>query len=663
MHSDQTLNEYAYAAADVISTTLSGFEMDHIWSQQDRHHQNGARTLAQEIVELNGDVTKDPEIFAFMRKFSKLQAQILPSKSQEHANMLGLKTYLDFVASTDKNLSKAKLSDDHRKILDMVASHHAQNTLKRAGSTVIRGAVHQLQEIKEAAMQRPLAFSALCCASLWMWKVMNKNMGGTTTTDPNLLGFTGLETGGVYTSGITPDEYVQIKPSCHSDLSGLIGKDAADFIKDGVMGDYFPDHCSKLQTMASDVQNATWGLLERWTLVTSDPARAGADFLPESSVRQSFVDATYDAEQPIMKADGVENMIVHPPLMVTASLAGLRLSSLTIEDVQEAKEKMRGFKDKIIYQNPLSALYGLTAAFNEVVVNNGLTMDTLWGGLTAGTIGYGIHWAERRWDRKENAIKFIEPAKEGLSQFKNAGSVIEHIKSNEPVDLSDKAKRRRLSKKALKLSVIGAATTATAGVSSAIAGMLGKIDQIDSPIVKQAMVSFGDQTAYAAGQAFMWGSFVVWNIPQDILIHRVLGTACYVGGAAVGFGEKGVRNILKWSNKKLGLYKPDHAMAQDLYMSAIKPSSDEKLNDYIQSKHMSKPLSAYHAEYNGYEVLTAEQDNNYLYLASDKKPSLAEKMYEQFDGAKECPVIEAQNQNTARKPAAETYALDLALAK
>ena len=693
-----------------LSSSLKSEEMKRVWGIQyasDKEQDIAPSIIAERVdsiimlyEEFPQIAENNKELISFARDYYEYELKALrraPRKTEMELQQL---EQLDLIAGAlrqimpdEQKIPEDKLAEEYQKTLKAVGKQTIQRLKIK---TDLKVAGHELLEhFKETAHRFPILTSVTSAvvlpAMFWLGAEGMSAKNAPIQIEAAETCFADIDaaksaTDRVNASSIfdmdslTQDAPVIQKPrqinaqncdiefkSCHDNLKQSLPNTISYLESKGVTIPALP-HCTLVNNLVVKAEDVILKADE----ILKAPYNAVMDMVVDNPIAaiegQSGVENSYflkgakkvsePLQESIYYANRIENSF-HPyfyfMFLGMSLMAVKRAQTMSDEEWMDFKNEMKDFRvrawntRKLVYATPLAAMgtYLATHGYDSsgsLVDSNIVAMLSFGaiGGYIAQKVGVNLGGANKR---HVNAM------------FKDVSGSIEKLEAN-ATPLSAQMSAEKKSHTVRNVAIAGAVASYAGVVGCDFAGVF---HQMADGTLKDIFTSLAEGAGMLPVSAAIIGGFLPYNfLVEDPAQHVVFMGGGALSGTALGLAVFVAPKVASDFTKKIKDSVPDYVLLSAL---SNKPSSNEKLNDYIQSKHISKPLSAYHAEYNGYEALTAEQDNNYLYLASDKKPSLAEKMHAQFDGAKECPVIEAQNQNTARKPAAETYGLDLALAK
>ncbi len=521
-------------AADSVARILESDEINKIWSSHhvSRSDDNPALGIAQNL----HDFPSDPELLAFMSRLVELERGALgSSKNPDVGNLRreldGLAFYLADASSDITLPALESLPEDYQKILKMIERQTAQVPFRPIGVPV-EMLKHTAQHIWEDAKEHPKSFAGLLTVSLGGLGFMNMRMGTSTTSyiDPEVTTITNLSLDALDDPDFVMEQdssllNLDLQPTCHDHLTQLLGETGADAIKSTLdMAGIFPQHCSRVKTLAADAQASLQGgydfINSRIGFFIKDPATdLAGKILPDSPFKDAFYNAANNTADFIYAANTVENVVLHTIIFASAMATTVKFGTLENEEGKIIRKNAQDFFHRTIKNNPLNYVFGIAASAQSYMANEGLNPEMIWMGLGGVLAGHFSHAALKRLKRTDHVKNITAPARENLEHFSDMRKILSDNRAGEPLAIEPKNWKNRLK----KAGIISGGLAALASADAALTG-----GQISGNILGFTSVTV---------------PFLAYNVPEDAGLHVIFGVAGGAAGAVWAAGVRGKRAL------------------------------------------------------------------------------------------------------------------------
>lgn len=535
---------------DPVSATLAGMlespKLSDLWkryhlSEKDR---NPAHDAARELHHSAGHFSENQGLLVFLKKFLDIQHATLPVKrksdtpedSHDRKILDTLSVHIESLIEDDQT----PVPEQYKPVLDML-EHAMGQTPVRPVRSFWNFLKAQGKHIAEEAKEHPAATASMLALSLGTLRFMNN--GATTYIDPTVMQASNLDMDSMLSldgleSTITFDaQQTMIELPCHDHivyfLDPLVGQEyavkGADFIKNTLdAANLFPQHCSKLKTLAPDAQNWLQGgydfINSRIAFIASNPAAdLGNSIIPTGQFLNAFNTAVIHTSEFWYGFNAIENAVLHTVIFGSSMMLSRKLGKLSSEELSEVWQDTKDFVYRTTTNQPLSYLLTASGSTYAYIANNGMNPEMVWmglGGLVAGQVAHkGLRSLKSR-DTSEEIMANAPEATESLYVLSDVRAG-EHPKKGK--------------------SLNGWQTTA---LKTAIGAGIGT-----AAVTIDTLLTGGQNTAYVLGGGSVTVLFLGYNVVEDAALHVIFGVAGGTTGLGIAMTERGI----DYAKSKIGL--------------------------------------------------------------------------------------------------------------
>ena len=523
-------------AADILASPVLGdiWERAHVTKKEENPYQE----LADQVHDITDNIEEHPKLLVFMHRLVGLELGALgkPKNSDTvedtklRHNLDNIYTHIGTLCKQNNiSLTKTKLPEDQQHLLDIIENHTGQKSFTPFKS-LTKITKNLAVDIYDEAREHPFMFTGFCAMALGVVNMSRQSAGkfSTLSVDPALTTITNLDMDMLLSDDMDDLKFdesylnTDLVMGCHDtaiELAGMVaGEPGANLMRDHApdwIVSLSPDHCSKVQDLASKTQNGTqWffdKIHERLDAIIKDPTTAIGDTMNFGEQFQaSFYQATQATSDFIYAFNDWENITIHTILAVMSARAVIKLKDWNTPEHKETRDNIKDFWHRnSIANKPLPYVLAASGSTYAYMATNGATPETLWSGisgLVAGGIAHKIH-------NKIKSKDFVHDTTISISKS-NAQSADPSLIVSEQIAGEDLPKN---SYKYKTWKDYAKTTATTVGATT----ILTTID---------AIATNGQITGSLLGGAIPTAIYLGYNVPEDAVLH----VPFMLGGGALG---------------------------------------------------------------------------------------------------------------------------------
>ncbi len=536
---------------DILDTSiniLNSQTLKDIWScnHRSKANHNPAINIAEHAKNISKNIEDHPQMLLFIRELIGIEINALKSKKN-----LELKQYIEQLYRYSNKLCKdnnithknTELPDEYQLILDEL-EYQTGKTPIRPLKSLWKITKSSANHIAQDAKEHPILFGSLVSVAVGMVYVSSINIDKLSTIyieeDSRDIVDLGDDfwNDSEYSSSddlLFDSELagtINLDPSCHETtvemgrlLAGDYGAAAVQNIPSFIT-DMFPEHCTRVKSLASDAINGLQGgfswIHERLDIVIRDPANdIGNTVLHNTVFQESFINAANHTADFWYRFNDIENIAVHTLLTGVTAAAIVKYESLSTEETQEWKNNVSDFFHRTTKNLPLSYILACSGSIYAYASNNGVTPDLLWyglGGVIAGNTIHKLHRSSKAHEIVENTILSVDRTKADIIDATKI--LYEDLICNDNYNYKNRGWKDYIK-----------APAVIAGVSSSLTAI-------------DIATTNGQITGAIAGGTTVTAQYLMYNVVEDTALHGVFITLGIVIGKSITYAAK-VGNKIK----------------------------------------------------------------------------------------------------------------------
>ncbi|MEZ5815260.1 MAG: hypothetical protein R3E13_11180 [Alphaproteobacteria bacterium] len=545
----QTVQDAAALSSDILKSSA----FYHVWDQFYRSRtgdKNPVHDVARRVDSWkNGDAEtsqEQAELTAFLREALHIQLKALgPYKENESPEHTALRRQLDHAGGVlyvslppEKNLGRQQIENkDLKKILDVMEQHFAQDDIdpiRTAKEFFSEAGGFVLGKIKENPKKAAVAFMAYGALTAFM----TVRLPRTDMMDEISAGIRDFEIDdegnviNVEWEQPTLADLEGMNLPFHGELQSLFPEFAETIRESEFLSNLMP-HYTKVKDLslrANELANDGTEWLRNYTydIGVTDVANLPTeiDVLVDTAWMDGYKRASPYVADFWYSYNFLENIILHPAYAATGFAAVVAGAYLNRENLTNAFNTASDFFHRAFSAKLLPYGSSLAAMGTDLAANNfdpGVSM--IWMGIGGGLLGRSAHKLYRHFaeKNKESVLEMTQEVKTSLAAFND-------LASSEPLTALPPLEEKSTLWRNFVYANLGAV-----GASAVFAGM----DTAGLPelISNQSIRDIFDYASFASGAAAsVQGTtlaFVHYNVPDEIIQHRVWGGAGIIAGTMV----------------------------------------------------------------------------------------------------------------------------------